>query len=198
MKEYILKEMGRRALEYSCWKAIAENSEVHSSEPDYLEVPDPQRMIDNPRQMLMLLLKSYYFVSEDYLDRIAPFLGIEKDKLFGILKAIQEQRVCHDEKVRNLKERIHTQYYRCISYEKRLSMIDTSTPYYEKMKTRLHQARGRLESMRKRLAGIKLAPSNQQIANVLGVPKGTVDSTFHALRQKYRKKMEEILQGIYE
>jgi hypothetical protein len=188
MKEYLVKEMRRRTLEYCCWKAIAENSEVHSGEPDYPEVKTSRKRTDNPRQLLMLLLKSYYFISEDYLTRIAPSLGIEKDKLSGILKAIQEQRVFHDEKVRSLKEHIHSQYYRCISYEKQLSLIDISTPYYERMKERLYQARGRLERMRKRLAGIKLAPSNQQIANVLGIPKGTVDSTLHAVRQRYQQK----------
>ncbi|MDR1902941.1 MAG: hypothetical protein LBQ88_11745 [Treponema sp.] len=197
MKEYLLKEMGRRAVEYSCWKAVTENSEVYDSEPDYPEVqPHPQKISDNPRQLMVLLLKSYYFISEDYLTRIAPSLGIEKDKLSEIVKAVQEQRLYHDEKLRDLKERIHSQYYRCISYEKRLNMIDTSTHYYERMKKRLYQARCRLEKMRKRLAGVKLAPSNQQIANVLGISKGTVDSTLYTIRKKYRQKMEQILKDI--
>ncbi|MDR2094093.1 MAG: hypothetical protein LBP76_01060 [Treponema sp.] len=198
MKEYMLKEMKRRSLEYYCWKAVVENSEVHNNEPDYPEVKISREKTDNPRQLLMLLLKSYYFISEDYLTRIAPSLGIKKEKLSEIVKAVREQRVFHDEKVRALKERIHSQYYRCISYEKRLSLIDKYTHYYERMKERLYQARCRLERMRKRLAGIKLVPSNQQIANVLGVPKGTVDSTLHAVRQRYQWKTGEILKDYIE
>jgi DNA-directed RNA polymerase specialized sigma24 family protein len=40
--------------------------------------------------------------------------------------------------------------------------------------------------MRRRLRSIRLDPSNRQVAEVLGVPKGTIDSNLYAVKSKWR------------
>jgi hypothetical protein len=39
--------------------------------------------------------------------------------------------------------------------------------------------------MRERLAAIKIEASNRQVARVLNVPKGTIDSSLFALKRKW-------------
>jgi hypothetical protein len=99
---------------------------------------------------------------------------------------LRKQRVAKEEEIRTLQERIHCQYYRCLSFQYRLASAFPGTAYYEKVKGCLERARARFSSMRKRLAGIRFCATNGQIAKVLGVPKGTVDSSLHAVRSKWR------------
>ena len=54
-----------------------------------------------------------------------------------------------------------------------------------KLKQRLEKARLRLETMRKRLAGIRSDATNSQVAEVIGISKGAVDASLHHLKTKW-------------
>jgi DNA-directed RNA polymerase specialized sigma24 family protein len=190
VKEYLSRRADHYITEYAAWTAQAVDMEARESEPEYPENPEP-KVILNPRQVLILLLKSYYFVSDDFLERIAPSIGVEKEKLKKMIEDLRKQRTQREEEIRILKERIHCQFYRCIAFEKRLHAVAQDSIYYEKMQTCLERARGRLAAMRKRLAGIRLDATNQQIAEVLGISKGTVASGLFALRSRLKINKEE-------
>jgi hypothetical protein len=142
----------------------------------------------NSRQILFLLLKSYYFISDDFLDRIVPIVGIKKKTLNNMINKLRELRSDREEEIRGLQERIYCQFYRCITFEKRLSAVQENSAHYAKMKSRVERARFRLTAMRKRLTGIRLNATNRQIAQVLGIPKGTVDSNLYMLKSRINLK----------
>jgi FixJ family two-component response regulator len=52
------------------------------------------------------------------------------------------------------------------------------------MKLRLEKARLRLEKMRKRLSKIRTDATNKQVAEVIGIKKGTVDASLYKLKAK--------------
>jgi RNA polymerase sigma factor (sigma-70 family) len=199
-REYRSRQADHHITEYAAWTLRSSELMVHNSEPEYpmpesttppqadgvwtLRNESSQQTVINPRQILFLLLKSYYFVSDDFLDRIAPRMGMEKEKLASMVNRLRELRIDREEEIRCLRERIHCQFYRCITFEKRLNAAPESSAHYAKMKSRLERARIRLTAMRKRLAGIRTDATNRQIAEVLGVPKGTVDSNLHALKKR--------------
>ncbi|MDR2027947.1 MAG: hypothetical protein LBP93_00265 [Treponema sp.] len=184
-REYHALEMDHRVIEYACWKAKALEMEVCEEEPAYIEPEPAFKPVSNPQQVLALLLKSYYFVSDDFLTRIAPALGIPKEQLGQLIEALRKQRLRRDVRIRELRERVFSQYYRCVSFEKRMLLAPEGSARSEKMEQRLARAKKRLESMRKRLAAVKTEASNRQVAAVLGVPKGTIDSNLHAFKTKY-------------
>ncbi|GHV56060.1 hypothetical protein AGMMS49579_20190 [Spirochaetia bacterium] len=186
VREYLSRQTAHHITEYAAWTAQAADMEVHESEPEYPEKRPKPKVILNPRQVLILLLKSYYFVSDDFLDRIAPSIGVEKEKLKKMIDDLRDQRTQREEEIRILKERIHCQFYRCIAFEKRLNAVTPGSIYYEKMKGRLERGRLRLAAMRKRLAGMRLDATNKQIAEVLGISKGTVASGLFALRTRLK------------
>jgi biotin operon repressor len=193
VKEYLSRQMDHHITEYAAWTAQAVDMEVHDGEPEYPEKTPEPKIILNPRQILLLLLKSYYFVSDDFLDRIAPSIGIEKEKLKKMIDDLRNQRTQREEDIHILRERIHCQFYRCIAFEKRLNAAAQDSIYYEKMRPRLERARLRLAAMRKRLAGIRLDATNQQIAEVLGISRGTVASGLFALRTRLKIDEEAAL-----
>jgi cell division protein FtsB len=185
-KEYHALEMDHRIVEYACWKARALEMAVCDDEPVYLESKPVFKPVSNPRQVLVLLLKSYYFVSDDFLTRIAPAVGIPEEKLRQMIDALRERRVQREEEIRALQERVFSQYYRCVSFEKRILTAPEGSARGEKMERRLAKAKKRLESMRKRLASLRTEASNRQVAELLGVSKGTVDSNLHAIKVRHK------------
>jgi transposase len=52
------------------------------------------------------------------------------------------------------------------------------------MQKRLERAEKRLGNMKKTLKNLKGGASNRQVAKILGVPKGTIDSNIHAAKYK--------------
>jgi hypothetical protein len=191
-REYRSRLADHHVTENTAWTLRAAELPVHNSEPEYLPLPAGQKTAVNPRQILFLLLKSYYFVSDDFLDRIAPRLGMKKEALCGMMNKLRELRTAREEEIRGLQERIYCQFYRCITFEKRMNAVAENSAHHAKMKSRLARARVRLAAMRKRLAGIRLDATNRQIAEVTGVSKGTVDSALYTLKTKMnREKLTE-------
>jgi hypothetical protein len=204
-REYRSRQIEHSITENAAWAAQAGDLWVYSEEPEYGEEPglnDPperpaiprmqaaENTVSNPRQLLILFLKSYYFVSDDFLDRSASSLGIDREKLRFLVDKLRSLRLKRDDEVRELRERIHLQFYRCIAFEKRLLKVRDNTGLFLGIQGKLDRARYRLQAMKKRLHGIKLDATNRQIAQVLNIPKGTVDSNLYALKKWWKKEQE--------
>ncbi|MDR1900052.1 MAG: hypothetical protein LBQ55_08600 [Treponema sp.] len=209
VKEYRSREADHRITEYSAWTAhAAENPPrhatddlwAHDAEPEYdVQAAAPLINVSNPRQILILLLKSYYFVSDDFIRRTAPIIGMEEAVIRAMLDRLRKQRAEREAAIQGLQERVHCQFFRCITFESRMHAVPADLVHHAKMKARLERARRRLASMKKRLAGMRLDATNRQIAELLGVSKGSVDSSLHALRlgwkrhQKKRKNQDRCI-----
>jgi hypothetical protein len=171
-REYHFRETDHAIAEYSWWDEKTNELLVQNSEPDYPEQKTAYKPVSNPQQILMLVLKSYYFVSDDFLARIAPAIGIKMEKLKGMIGELRLLREDKEDQIQGLKERIHCQFYRCLSFERRMLTALEGSTFKTKTQERLKRARKRLASMRKRLSVMRFDATNRQIAKVLGIPKG--------------------------
>jgi len=192
-REYRVRKTTKSFIEYSAWSVqvpdlyAQEESPVYFSEKKEDLLPELtviQNQRKNTRQILALVMKCYYYVSDDLLERIASIIEIDKDELREMIERMRKMRQKKDDAIYMMKERIYCQYYRCIVYEKRLSIIQENTAAYYKMKLRLGKARQRLEKMRKRLSKIRTDATNKQVAEVIGIKKGTVDASLYKLKAR--------------
>ena len=188
-KEYRLRESDRSITEYVCWKAKAEDLAVAESEPDYNESHETRKRVSipnevNTRQILFLLLKSYFFVSEEFVKKVSQTIGMDAVLVQGIVDELRKRRSDKDAEIMDLRERLHCQHYRCIAYQKRMFYTQKGTDYHDRMKDRYERARKRFYKMKKRLGGIRMSASNRMIADVLGIPRGTVDSSLSAIKNR--------------
>jgi hypothetical protein len=135
-----------------------------------------------------LILKCYYLLSDDFIERAAPVVGLKSSQLKLMVEKVRKQRIHHDDRLHSLRERIYCQFYRCVILEKRLKVTPANSIHAAKLKSRLERSRTRLEKMRKRLAGIRIYASNLEIAATLGIPKGTIDSNLYALKARWNIK----------
>ena len=192
-KEYRYREADHYITEYACWQARAEELKLHENEPEYSEdrgkTSAPIQL--KPRQILLLLLKSYFFVSEDLIRQVARATGIEADEIVSMIEKMRERRSGKEAETLDLIDRIHCQYYRCLAYQKRMSSSAQGSEYHDRMKGLFERAMKRFYAMRKRLGKIRMAASNQMIAEVLGIPRGTVDSGLSAIKHRWLPSMDK-------
>ena len=182
-REYSLRKKDHRIIEKTWWDAKAQEMAVLDEEPEYPEKSPPHKKVSNPRQVLMLLLKSYYYISDDLIEQLAPALGLKKEDLFHMVDKLRVLRLQREEMINGLKERIHCQFYRCLAFEKRLQAAPQFSAHWYKMKRCYENARKRLDSMRKRLNTMRVEASNRQVAGIMGVKKGTIDSNLFAVKK---------------
>ena len=211
-KEYRSRLLDKRITEYTAWTLRSPDMYACQSSPEYAgyeappetalaagDRPEARRVSGarvspetkpgrkkSPRQLLILIMKCYYYVSDDFLERAAPLAGIEKEYLKQLIDKLRQIRFKRDEELRCLRERIHCQHYRCIIYETKLAAMTEQSAMFSKMKSRLAKARLRLAAMRKRLAGIRPDATNRQIAELIGLSKGTIDAALFTLKKRWK------------
>ena len=193
-KEYRIKTTTKSVIEYSAWCAHISDYYTYEESPVYTfethekalaNIIHEHRGISNPKELLALILKCYYYVSDDFIERIAKHLGYDRKELMEMVNNLRALRQKKDDNIYLMRERIFGQYYRCIVYERRLLYYSENTHAHTRLKKRLDKARQRLEKMRKRIAAIRTDATNRQVANIIGVSKGTVDSCLHRLKTKW-------------
>jgi hypothetical protein len=113
--EYASCERQHSITEQACWEARTEDMLVCEEDEGYLEEEiRPFRNKTGKRvktnEIMILLLKSYSFVSEGFLERVAPVVGIGADNLRSMIDKLKKKRELHDEGIRKLKMGIHSQY----------------------------------------------------------------------------------------
>ena len=192
-KEYRMRITINVVTERSAWNAQIPEYYAREEAPVYsLDKPDVEitQLIlqlkgrKNPKQLLALILKCYYYISDGFLEKIAVHTGLDKKILKEMIDKLRVIREKRENAIYMMKERLYGQFYRCIVYEHRLSYLTENTALYYKLKQRLEKARNRLEKMRKRTIKVRTYPSNREIAGVIGVTKGSVDATLYKLRVK--------------
>ena len=185
-KEYRCREADHYMTEYICWQARSEELALCEGETEYYEYPKNITIPADikPRQILLLLLKSYYFVSDEMVKRAAPLVGIDAEVICGMIEKLRARRAEREAAILEFRERLYSQHYRCLAYQERMYAALPGTDYHKKMRDRFDRARIRFRTMRKRLTGMRVDASNRMIAEVMGIPKGTVDSCLSAVKNR--------------
>jgi hypothetical protein len=195
MKEYKAEQMDHHITEYAAWTTHSMDIEVRSPgfsypgpDEDEEDEPPPLAAPQNSlksRQILLLMLKSYYFVSEDFIERIAPYTGIKQEALKSMIEKLRCCRSRKEEDIRLLQERIANQFYRCIAWEKRLKILSPESSRYAVVNAQLERARKRLAGMRRRFSKLRLDATHRQIAEVTGISAGTISSSLSTLMSQW-------------
>jgi hypothetical protein len=184
-KEYRLAECTHHVSEQACWEACTEEPYEEDATPEY-DVPEVFKPVNNPRQALILLLKSYWFVPEDFVPRVVPALGMNVKRLTGLLDKVRELRFARDDAIHKMREQMYSYFYRSAAYRNQLEALPESSPRRATLQRREEKAWARYSGLRQRLSGVNRQASNRQVAEVLGIPKGTVDSALSAIKRKVK------------
>jgi biotin operon repressor len=170
---------------------LEENEALYLAENDD-EGPPPFCHVQNPRQILILLLKSYYFLSDDFISRIAPALGMDKENINMLIVELRELRAEREQEIHDLRERVYAQFYRCLSFQSNAASAASNSALEKRYLNCLERGIKRLNAMRETLRTLHADASNKEIAKVLGISKGTVDASLFNVRKCYANVLPEL------
>jgi hypothetical protein len=197
-KEFQIKERDHRITERTVWteKSHEFSGYEYAAERGAgygpcmeNEEQKPFRCVSNPRQVLILLLKSYYFLPDDFISRIAPALGMSAEKISRLVMELRDLRAAREREIHDLRERVHAQFYRCLSFQYRAEAAPANSAQERRYRECLKRGIRRLSSMRKTLRDFPADASNTEIAEVLGISKGTVDASLFVVKKNYARML---------
>jgi len=165
---------------------------------EYLESPmvqvqtqeQKQKKAKNTRQLLMLVLKCCRHVSDDFLEKISQELGMEPEALKVMIDRLNDSRKKREARAELMRKQANRWFCHCLFYERTLQLTEGDPLVVQRIKKKLEHCRNRQAKYREQLAKILLDPSNAQIAELLGVSKGTVDATLYTFKRRLAKDLD--------
>jgi len=137
------------------------------------------------KQIMILILKSYYFLSESFINRIAARSGIDKTVIHLYVERLHLIRLKQEASLMKARQRHNLQRLRCIMFESRLRKYEKGTIQYRILSEKIRGKREKLKLYREKFRAMRREASNREIALALGISKGTVDSSMFYIKQKW-------------
>ena len=140
--------------------------------------------LSNPRQLLILVLKCCSYISGDFTEKISAQLEINADDLLDMFENLREMREKRESRINGLREKANSLFCQCLFYDQTLRAMPEKSVFTQRLKEHREQSQKKLDIVRRKLSRLHTDPSNNQIAQVLGLSKGAVDSALHALKKR--------------
>jgi RNA polymerase sigma factor (sigma-70 family) len=135
------------------------------------------------RNFLILCLKNLRHISPDRVQELADAVGISEQTLDGYAAALRARMGNREKRLEAFRIRRNRAYSLSRLLEQEL-LTEADPERRMRIHTALLQAGKRMRTAMHRMSRIKCGPTNREIAEVLGIPKGTVDSGLFWLKRK--------------
>ncbi len=146
-------------------------------------LPQVLREESDRRNFLLLCLKCVRVLSEERIAGLSSLTGIPVETLFALVSALRARIGKKEQRLACFRERRNRAFALCRLLETELSE-ETDPVRREALRERLSKAHRRMRTAMQRMARVMLNPTNREIAEVMGMPKGTVDSGLFWLKRK--------------
>jgi RNA polymerase sigma factor (sigma-70 family) len=135
------------------------------------------------RNFLILALKCSRFIDDDSAAALAPIAGIGVPELLALSARLKALRASRDARLDTFRCRRNKTFAQARQLEAELrNEVDSERiAVLQAARVRLHR---RMEAAMRRMARVNVSPTNREIACLLGIPKGTVDSGLYWLKRK--------------
>ena len=135
------------------------------------------------RRLLFWALKHPARLVAEDIRTLAGLSGLPVSLLEQAVREVERTLLHREERLHRLYLRRNRAYARCLHFHAQLTR-ELDPERKEQIRCRLDKARSCLHRTLDRLSGIRLRPSNREIARALQVPKGTVDSSLYWLKHR--------------
>lgn len=137
------------------------------------------------RRMVILAMKAAVLVSDAQLSELARITGYSGEWLRECRDALKQLVARREGRRTELRERRNNAFFQV-----RLAQDELATTPEEHRRAAIHRElerqNRRLLNARRELARVPAVPTNGEIAAVLGIPKGTIDSALHYMKRRLR------------
>ena len=134
------------------------------------------------KQIILLALKSTKDLNDTSIEKLSVVSGIHRDLFFHFIEVLRLTMCRRTDRIRRLQDRRTRNFFRILclleernhcSRQERILGLDF----------RIQQERLRFEKAGNDLSRVPKSPPHREIARILGIPKGSVDSCFYYLKK---------------
>jgi hypothetical protein len=135
------------------------------------------------KSFLFLVLKCCRAIDPQRAVLLAPIAGVDPKRMLGLVAALRAMRGAREKRLETFRDRRNRAFARTRILEAELQ-TEADPMRREALQKALGRMRLRMRSAMERMARVGISPTNREIALVLEVPKGTVDSGLYWLKRK--------------
>jgi RNA polymerase sigma factor (sigma-70 family) len=146
-------------------------------------LPQVLREKSDRRNFLLLCLKCVRVLSQERIAGLSGLTGIPVDTLFALVSTLRARIARKEKRLACFRERRNRAFASCRLLETELSE-ETDPVRREALRERLSKSYRRMRTAMERMTRVMLNPTNREIAEVMGMPKGTVDSGLFWLKRR--------------
>ena len=134
------------------------------------------------KRLLLLTLKSAMFLGDQNLEHLAILTGMHRDFLFHLIEILRFTMRRRFERISKLSARRNRNYFRlqCLREEKHRCL---SKERLETIDRLIEKEQQRYDRTSNDLSRVPKTPTHREIARLLGLPKGSIDSGLYYLRK---------------
>jgi len=211
LHSYVQRKQRARLRHYAgnlnlIWEGVGHEFLLNEAEPTYAEQPpkfdteaaeqrsrrvfrmhrpaETEDRVNDPhsRRLLLLGMKAADYLEPHHLEKLAQLTGYRFEYLFQCWTELRERTFCRRRRLALLQHRRNRAYLqlRCLEIQINASNDELARKRYL-MQTQLQ--RERLQSVVALIDRVPRTPTNRDLAAVLGIPKGSIDSGLYALRE---------------
>jgi RNA polymerase sigma factor (sigma-70 family) len=136
------------------------------------------------RNFLFLVLKCSRSLDTENAQALAPIAGISSARLLSLAATLQGMRSKREARLETFRCRRNKAFATIRVLETELVSLHGDEERIAVLRKRLARTQIRMRAAMQRMARVGLSPTNREIGEVLGVPKGTVDSGLYWLKRK--------------
>jgi hypothetical protein len=135
------------------------------------------------RRFLILCLKSAHVLADADIAAVSRIAGYPQTWVFNAVEGLRDRARQRTHRVEVYTGRRNRAYYGLRVIEARL-WREVDPDRRRELDARRERLMGTVTRCHHVISRIKLAPSHRQVAEALGIPKATVDSTIHRLKRR--------------
>lgn len=140
------------------------------------------------RDMLLLALKSAFYLSEELIEKVCAFCEIPRESFDELLERVRCDYGARQDAYEELKMRKYCYYIKAFSCRKKLSEIKEScsasdAEKIERMEKEQAFCERQEERLKRKMEKMQRNPSNRYLAGLLGMPRGSVNSALVRIKK---------------
>ncbi len=150
-------------------------------------------------RILVIALKCTQWISCGQLRQVARITGVKYRHLYALCERLRIRYADTFNTANHFMQSLDRLFHRLMSYYLRLQDETNTISQKNMLLDNIRTLREKIYSKNVGETRVRLAPSNSEISQLLGIPKGTVDSTMRAMRKDLRQRYNErVLLGLQE
>ena len=142
------------------------------------------------KRLLFLVLVDSPNISDEEMNRFSQLTGYEYEWLLFLKDTLNNRLFKRNERLTRLREKRNNTYMKFLYKQSQLR--EEADPEKRSILTsQINRLKKRLDDTRFEISRVPCRPTHAEVAELLKVPKGTVDSGLHYFRKKYKSAVAE-------